>query len=139
VRKSSVLEDREEHARGLRLPRHRRRVRRRRRERLVHDHRQSRRDGAARERHVRDVRRGDDDEVHLARRGEEFVGVAQHPHPGVRRARRTRPARVAGHDGGDPQPRRRRHEGPVEDRAGQAVPDDGDAQRVRRRTHAAGR
>ncbi len=128
----AVLEDREEHAGGLRLARQRRGVGGRGGEGLVDDDGQSRRHRTAGQRDVRDVRRGDDDEVDLVGRREQLVRVARDPHVRVRGARGGRATRVLRDDRGQPQPRCGDDERRVEEAPREAVADDRDPQRVGR-------
>ena len=81
---AAVLEDGDEHASGLRLAHQCRGVRDGRGDRLVDDDGNPGRHGATREGDVRDVRRGDDDEVDRLRRGEQLVRVAHDLHPRIR-------------------------------------------------------
>jgi hypothetical protein len=98
-----------------------------RRQRLVDDHRQPRGERRHRQRHVRAIRRRDDDELQIRRAREQRLDVLDEERVRML-ARRLRAARrVPRHDRGEAQPRRRDDQWRVEGRTGGAEADESDA------------
>ena len=109
-------------------------LRRRRREWLVDDDVQPGVERGTRDRPVRRVRRGDDDEVELGCASDQRIGVADDRCAGIVAARRRHALGVAGRDRGEAEPRRRGNQWRVEYRAGESVTGQPDANRFAART-----
>ena len=97
-------------------------------QRLVDHHRQPRPQGRAGLGHVLPVRGGHDHQVQLPGRLPQLVRPRHQPRAGMVALRRRAAGRVGGDDRGDPHPVGGRDQRRVEDAAGEAVPEDGDAE-----------
>jgi hypothetical protein len=123
---SPVVKDRERQAALLRVRDELPRLRGACRERLVDDHGTSGIERRARERNMRAVGRGDDDQVEIAA-FPQLVGVCNHARVRMIASRLVLALRLTGHDRGQPQAGGRDNQRRVENSTSQTVPDQSDA------------